>query len=95
MKNWKDYLNSKIIKYLIFRYLTSKKSLSKDLRPLIIKALNFINNDVKSHLGIKVISTPKKNKDQQSHENMPGHMDSSILGGYLFYYLLLFFINSN
>ena len=44
--------------------------IGKDLKPLIIKAINFINNDVKNHLGIKVSSaTPNKAKNFKSGED--------------------------
>jgi hypothetical protein len=62
--------------------LIGKKTTGKDLQSLILKAINFINNDVKSHLGIKVIKTPKKQEDSQQKESTPYKINSSyILGG--------------
>jgi hypothetical protein len=61
--------------------LVGKKNLGKDLQPLIIKAINFINNDVKSHLGIKVLKTPKKQEDSQQKESTPYKINSSYIFG--------------
>lgn len=88
MRNWKDYLSGKYfnIKNLcvfifIFRYLVGKKSVGKDLHPLISKAVNFINNDVKGHLGIKVGSpSPRKIRSGEINNQGSGN-ESSILGG--------------
>ena len=60
--------------------MVGKKSLGQDLKPLIIKAINFINNDVKGHLGIKTFTTTPKKVTFQGDNNQ-GKMDSSILGG--------------
>jgi hypothetical protein len=65
--------------YNKFRHLvvgSGKKTLGKDLKSLIVKAVNFINNDVKTHLGIKV-ALQKKVTFQDNNNKL----DSSILGG--------------
>jgi hypothetical protein len=56
--------------------------MGKDLRPLINKAITFINKDVKTHLGMKVnTNTPKKNRDVNSGNLTPKSENTSILGG--------------
>jgi hypothetical protein len=57
---------------------SGKKTLGKDLKSLIVKAVNFINNDVKSHLGIKA---PQQKKVTFGADNSNNILDSSILGG--------------
>jgi hypothetical protein len=63
----------------MFRYIKNKKHSGKDLRLTIIKAINFMNKDVKTPLGIKVsskISTPKINTLDGSAAK-----DKSLFGG--------------
>jgi len=45
--------------------------------------VNFINKDVKSHLGMRVNITPKKGRDLNSGNITPRSDNSSYLGGYL------------
>jgi len=49
---------------------------------LISKALNFINRDVKTHLGMKIAFTPKKIGNNLNSGNItPKSENTSILGG--------------
>ena len=65
----------------MIRYLTGKKVIGKELKPLIIKALNFINKDIKTPLGIKINSYTPRKFNNTSGNITPIPTNQSFIGG--------------
>ena len=57
-------------KNLLISYVVNKKLPGKELRTTLLKAINFLNKDVKVPLGIKVNNqTPKIRSTQPNNNN--------------------------
>jgi hypothetical protein len=51
------------------------------LKPIISKAITFINRDIKSHLGIKVNITPRKRDFNSGNITPKSENNTGLFGG--------------
>ena len=64
----------------MFRYVKSNKQSARELKNTIVKAVGFMNRDVKAPLGIKVNTMSSTPKSVTSNTSV-GAGNAGILGG--------------